>query len=42
MITKIGLNGITSFRNLATLETDRKINLIYGINGTGKTTLSNK
>jgi len=41
MITKIGLNGIASFRNLATLETDKKINLIYGINGTGKTTLSN-
>ena len=41
MITKIGLNEVTSFKSLATLETDKKINLIYGLNGTGKTTLSN-
>jgi len=41
MITKIGLNCIASFENLETLETDKKINLIYGLNGTGKSTLSN-
>lgn len=41
MITKIGLNCIASYKNLAALETDKKINLIYGLNGTGKSTLSN-
>ena len=41
MITKIGLNCIASFENLETLETDKKINLIYGLNGTGKSTFSN-
>lgn len=41
MLTKIALNKIASFKNLATLETDKKINLIYGLNGTGKSTFSN-
>ena len=41
MITKIGLNCIACFENLATLETDKKINLVYGLNGTGKSTFSN-
>lgn len=41
MLTKIVLNKITSFKNLAALETDKKINLIYGLNGTGKSTFSN-
>ncbi len=41
MITKIGLNCIASYKNLAALETDKKVNLIYGLNGTGKSTLSN-
>ncbi len=41
MITKIGLNCIASYKNIAALETDKKINLIYGLNGTGKSTLSN-
>ena len=40
MITKICLNKITSFKNPAFLETDKKVNLIYGLNGTGKSTLS--
>lgn len=41
MLTKIGLNGVASFKSLAILETDKKVNLIYGLNGTGKSTLSN-
>lgn len=40
MITKINLSEIASYKNLSTLETDKKINLIYGLNGTGKSTLS--
>jgi len=41
MITKINLNNIASYKSLTALETDKKINLIYGLNGTGKSTLSN-
>jgi len=42
MITQIQLKKVTSYgSNLATLETDKAINLIYGLNGSGKTTLSN-
>jgi len=41
MITKISLNKIASYKNPTILETDKKINLIYGLNGTGKSTLSN-
>jgi wobble nucleotide-excising tRNase len=42
MITKISLKKVASYGdNPAVLETDKKINLIYGLNGTGKTTLSN-
>ena len=40
MITKISLNNIASYKKIASLETDKKINLIYGLNGTGKSTLS--
>lgn len=40
MITKLALNKITSYKNQTVLETDKKINLIYGLNGTGKSTLS--
>lgn len=35
------MNGVASYRSLATLETDKKVNLVYGLNGTGKSTLSN-
>jgi len=35
------MSRVASYRSPATLETDKKINLIYGLNGTGKTTLSN-
>lgn len=41
MITKIHLNKVASYKNATTLETDKKVNLIYGLNGTGKSTLSN-
>jgi wobble nucleotide-excising tRNase len=41
MISKITLNKVASFKNIAVLETDKKVNLIYGLNGTGKSTLSN-
>ncbi|MDR1761164.1 MAG: AAA family ATPase [Bacteroidales bacterium] len=41
MISKISLNKVASFKNPTTLETDKRVNLIYGLNGTGKSTLSN-
>ncbi|TYP99238.1 wobble nucleotide-excising tRNase [Tenacibaculum adriaticum] len=41
MITKIDLNKVASYKSQATLETDKALNLIYGLNGTGKSTLSN-
>lgn len=40
MITKIVMNNVASYKSVATLETDKKINLIYGLNGTGKSTFS--
>lgn len=40
MISKISLNKVACFKNLTVLETDKKVNLIYGLNGTGKSTLS--
>lgn len=41
MITKINLNNVASYKSNIALETDKKVNLIYGLNGTGKSTLSN-
>ncbi|MDR2251564.1 MAG: AAA family ATPase, partial [Endomicrobium sp.] len=41
MIKKITLNQIASYKNETSLETDKKVNLIYGLNGTGKTTIAN-
>lgn len=41
MISKIQIQGVASFQSLVTLETDRKVNIVYGLNGTGKSTLSN-
>ena len=40
MITKIVLNNVASYKQPAVLETDKKVNLIYGLNGTGKSTFS--
>lgn len=39
MLTKIVISGPASFKSLATLETDKKVNLIYGLNGSGKSTI---
>lgn len=41
MITKIALNKVASYKESSLLETDKKTNLIYGLNGTGKSTFSN-
>ncbi|OOE78886.1 hypothetical protein BZG25_11270 [Salinivibrio sp. ML198] len=41
MISKIGMQEVASYQNLVTLETDKKVNIVYGLNGTGKSTLSN-
>jgi len=41
MITKIEMDCVASYKKKATLETDKKVNLIYGLNGTGKSTISN-
>ena len=40
MISKIVIDKIASYKKPATLETDKKINIIYGLNGSGKTTIS--
>ncbi|QIR78987.1 AAA family ATPase [Sulfurospirillum diekertiae] len=41
MITSIKLKSVASYTHERTLNTDKKINLVYGLNGTGKTTFSN-
>lgn len=41
MITQIHMDGVASFKQATSLETDKKINLVYGLNGTGKSTISN-
>ncbi|RSO15883.1 hypothetical protein EA762_15940 [Acinetobacter pittii] len=41
MIRLINLKNVASYKSNATLETDKKINLIYGLNGAGKSTFSN-
>ena len=41
MITQINLGDVASYRNTSTLNTDKKVNIIYGLNGTGKSTFSN-
>ena len=40
MISKINIGSVACFKCLVTLETDKKVNLIYGLNGTGKSTLT--
>ena len=39
MITEIHMDSVASYKNRTSLVTDKKINLIYGLNGTGKSTL---
>lgn len=41
MITEIHMDAVASFRQTTSLVTDKKINLVYGLNGTGKSTISN-
>lgn len=41
MIAKITLNNIASYKHSTSLNTDKYVNLIYGLNGCGKSTLSN-
>ncbi len=41
MITSIKLKNVASYITERALHTDKKINLVYWLNGTGKTTLSN-
>jgi AAA15 family ATPase/GTPase len=41
MITQINLGNVASYRDATTLNTDKKVNIIYGLNGTGKSTFSN-
>lgn len=41
MLKSINLNNVASYKNNASLKTDKKINLIYGLNGAGKSTFSN-
>jgi len=40
MITEIHMEAVASFKHATSLLTDKKINLIYGLNGTGKSTVS--
>lgn len=41
MLSSINLNQVASYKNNVSLKTDKKINLIYGLNGAGKSTFSN-
>ena len=41
MITKITLQNVASYKEQAILETDKPINLVYGLNGAGKTQVTN-
>ncbi len=41
MISKICIQNIASYKTATTLETDKKVNIVYGLNGSGKSTLSN-
>jgi wobble nucleotide-excising tRNase len=41
VITEIHMDAVASFKHAASLSTDKKINLVYGLNGTGKSTISN-
>lgn len=35
------MEGVASFKQATSLDTHKKINLVYGLNGTGKSTISN-
>ena len=39
MITKITISNTASYEEATSLETEKRINLVYGLNGSGKTTI---
>jgi wobble nucleotide-excising tRNase len=41
VIVEIKMQDVASYKSPTSLTTDKKINLIYGLNGTGKSTISN-
>jgi len=41
VITEITLDGVASYKKKAILTTDKKVNIVYGLNGSGKSTFSN-
>ncbi|WP_265949763.1 AAA family ATPase [Dechloromonas sp. A34] len=41
MITEMHMDAVASFKQPAILVTDKRINLVYGLNGVGKSTVSN-
>lgn len=40
MLTEIKLNGFASFKHETCLQTDKPVNFVYGLNGTGKSSIS--
>ena len=40
MINRVSLNGVACYKTTASLETEKRVNLIYGLNGTGKSTFT--
>lgn len=41
MVFKVTMNNVASYKTPSILHSDKKITLVYGLNGTGKSTLSN-
>ncbi len=41
MTIRITMNKVASYTNPSVLETDKKVTLVYGLNGCGKSTISN-
>ncbi|GIB55866.1 Translation-disabling ACNase RloC [Vibrio cholerae] len=41
MISQINFESVASYRGKTSLNTDKKVNIIYGLNGSGKSTFSN-
>lgn len=41
MAFKVTMNGVASYLTPAILQSEKKVTLVYGLNGTGKSTLSN-
>lgn len=39
MLTEVVIDGVEPFKKKTSLETSKKVNLIYGLNGTGKSTV---